>query len=88
MTEEEQEDLADRYYQADAWFAKQGELSGWLWTEDRAPEASRITIAALEASQTWPEVLRNNLVQTFFTAKYIKEKSLGWRRESVVTPYL
>lgn len=81
MTEEEQEALADRFYMADDWMSKQGELVGWLWAQDQADMANKVTTAAMQSVEFWPPVMRQDLVSAFFYSRYIKERNVGWESE-------
>lgn len=87
MTEEEQEAVADRFYLADAWMSNQGELAGWLWAHDFAEMANMVTISAMATIQSWPEVMRRDLADTFKYARYIKERNVGWKSEVVLATH-
>ena len=83
MTEEEQEVVADRFYAADAWISRQGTLAGWLWAQDQLTLANRVTVSALMSLDPWPDVMRKDLIGTFYAARHIAEKNTGWRSESI-----
>lgn len=87
LTELEQEAQADRFYMADAWFAKQGELAGWLWTQDQHDMANKLLVAATEMSCQWPGRMGLDLLSTFLYNRYIKEKAVGWKSPKEDPPF-
>lgn len=72
-----EEEFADRFYRADAWFALQGELAAWLLSQERGDDDKLVFEAVREALESWPLVTQIDLMNTFLYTRHIKSRELG-----------
>lgn len=72
-----EEEFADRFYHADAWFALQGELAAWLLSQGRSDDDKMVFEAVKEALESWPLVTQIDLMNTFLYTRHIKSRDLG-----------